>query len=332
MSEVAWIENAGKSPPTHRVQISDILILSEKLKTIRITSNEASSRYCLQLFQVERIPPRKANNLTSQSEGIRKSFKQPYERKELGELTMRILVILLNICWGHMTRTDLENEMVGYIQSQLQPERYPLDYMIHILYSYLFSEAQKQTDREDSDEEFERATRALSNISNEPTSRLLLHPSLCPSSGTTLPSLEQRILGALRTSDRPMKALEIAIKLKIPKAEVNRLLYRVLTNEVNQSSDHTWVPVSTSQAPSIKIDPHESLQVHSSPAPSDQLESQIESYLRSNPSPCDAKTIRRALSVPRTKAVNQRLYELHRKRKVEKSDDEPPLWRLQQRS
>jgi hypothetical protein len=399
----------GTSPPTHLLQCSDILFLSEKLKSIRIKSNEISSSYCLQLFQIDNIPPRKSNHL-NQSEGIRKSFKQPFEKKETGEITMRILITLLNIFWGHLTRADLEYGMVGHIRDHLKPDIHPLDYMIQTLYSYLFSESQEQQMDPDSDEEFERATKALSKISTfpEPPSSIILDlsSSLCPS-GITPSPLPQRLLDVLRTSDRPLKALDIARELKIPKAEVNHCLYKVLSNEVRQRSDHTWISISSSEAPvpgtthvssvsspadqlqlrvkkertecsdhlrlsktpiklesgtpqvnhrvyaesevkqpsvhnvsssetPIKLEPQSSRgphqappKIHSSPA-SDPLQSQIESYLRCNPSPCDAKTIRRALSVPRTKAVNQRLYELHRKRKVERSDDEPPLWRLLQ--
>ncbi len=167
-------------------------------------------------------------------------------------------------------------------------------------------------------------------------------------------SLCDRVFLTLQQHNRSMKATEIAQKINIPKASVNRTLYHDLKGKVVKNQDNTWIVVtqiqptakSASQPPpfnnekqdtqkdtqlnfeSKSLKKPESLDDNQSFAtPTIPLRARIESILRSNSnSKLSAKELRRLVKVPQTKLVNQTLYSMLEDGVVTRSDGQPPLW------
>jgi hypothetical protein len=331
--EIAWLMNSLStiSSPFEPLQSSDIILISTKKHQIQLRQSSLTHDYCLPLFRHHKIPP--IQNISFNApQGSRKSFRQSYESNEEAELCLQTFIFLLNQCWGYSPSPDADDKKLldqtteRYIQVHLNPDQKPIDFMIRIMHSFLYPPLQcSPSTTTDSDEEFDRAAKALSAISTNRT-----HPSddmMTIAKETS--TLAQRILATL-SAYQSMKAHVLAKELNVSKPEVNQCLYRVLQTQDIHNSDHTWSlsgirsPTAPHQRNQRKRAGDDHLVTSTSQSP---LQNQIETYLR-NSSPCDAQTLRRALSIQRTKFVNQALYELLRIGRVLRSEDQPPLWSI----
>lgn len=333
--EILFFQNSlehilNTSPPSSphfssplSLQTKEIFGHFKKRKEIKLNYNDFTCRYCLPLFQVHLIPPIQNNSssISSTQHGVRKSYKQSYQELSKGLLLMETMLLLLNTCYSYGDKHNLTNEMKEFLLNDLNVHRNPLDYMVHVMYSSLFlsnpTRDLKDQTFDDSDEEFEIAIKALTTISL-PTLNLSQtevtsdHEDMTPTTST-------QILQMLKVAPHPLKAHSISKELGINKSEVNRCLYKVLSDQVVHHCNHTWSIRQNSQlSPTDRSDSSNLI-----PA----VENDVINYLASS-SPCNAKTIRRDLNIARTKIVNQILYGLLHQNRVQKSRDEPPLWSL----
>lgn len=338
--EIAWLMNSLSNIPSplEPLHPSDLILISTKKHQIQLINSSLTHQYCLILFQLHKIPPLQKISSGSTPQGNRKSFKQSYETIEQAQLCLHIFIFLLNQCWGYSAPIEIDDHkrfhhsMEQYLQVHLHSDHRPIDFMIQVMYAFLYPNTPQSflAVPIDSDEEFEQAAKALSAISPLEVSAkrdsMISLPTSLPASTKDTSQLAHQILSVL-SANQSMKALTLAKKLNLSKTEVNQCLYQVLQNQVIHNSDNTWSVsggLLSLPTPPQRKRAGEDLPISSSQSP---LQNQIETYLLNN-SPCNAQTLRRALSIQRTKSVNQTLYELLRKGRVSKSSDQPPLWSI----
>jgi hypothetical protein len=354
--DITWLMNSLSSIPSPPEPLlpSKIIIISTNKHQIQLTQSSLTLKYCFSLFQTHKIPPIQKSS-GSAPQGHRKSFRQSYESYEQAQLCLHIFIFLLNQCWGYhqtavTTGADLDEkvfkqQMEQYLRRNLDPDHNPIDFMISIMHSFLYPRAASTSAPQaisspatDSDEEFERAAKALLMLSPKtgtaPPSDDTISVTTSPeSSGSAkeVSPLAQRILEIL-SINRRLKAHELANELNVSKPEVNQCLYRVLQTQVTQHSDHSWSlvgihlpPTASQQQRNQRKRAGDDYQMISTSQSS--LQNQIESYLQTS-APCDAQTLRRALSFQRVKPINQTLYDMLRTGRVLKNEGQPPLWSL----
>ncbi|XP_072591632.1 Z-DNA-binding protein 1 isoform X3 [Vulpes vulpes] len=152
--------------------------------------------------------------------------------------------------------------------------------------------------------------------------------------------LEQRILQALRDTGSPIKSIQLAKELHVPKKKLNQVLYRLMKeSKVSQEGQATWalgtgrtgrvVPAEPAQANQAERCQQDIVAVPEEPGL--QLTGQQEAIYRflEAHGPCKALNIAKGVGKKTAKDVNRDLYDMRKQHKLD-FDEKTSTWAIYQ--